>query len=50
MIAAAIYTDQFHKNEQDGWYGHCFILAWISFAITLISSIIYFVLRKKTAA
>ncbi|KAG7269937.1 hypothetical protein CRUP_005554, partial [Coryphaenoides rupestris] len=29
MIAAAIYTDQFHKNEQNGWYGHCFILAWI---------------------
>ncbi|KAJ4921526.1 hypothetical protein JOQ06_015421 [Pogonophryne albipinna] len=49
MIAAAIYTDRFHLDENDGWYGHCFILAWIAFAITLISSIIYFVLRKKTA-
>nr|XP_019965605.1 PREDICTED: epithelial membrane protein 2-like [Paralichthys olivaceus]XP_019965606.1 PREDICTED: epithelial membrane protein 2-like [Paralichthys olivaceus] len=49
MIAASIYTDIFHKNENEGWYGHCFILAWISFALTLISSITYFVLRKKTA-
>uniref|UniRef100_A0A4W5PAW7 Epithelial membrane protein 1 n=1 Tax=Hucho hucho TaxID=62062 RepID=A0A4W5PAW7_9TELE len=49
MIAASIYTDIFHKKELDGWYGHSFILAWISFAFTFISSIIYFVLRKKTA-
>uniref|UniRef100_A0A3P8V7P5 Epithelial membrane protein 1 n=2 Tax=Cynoglossus semilaevis TaxID=244447 RepID=A0A3P8V7P5_CYNSE len=49
MIAAAIYTDRFHIDEQFGWYGHCFILAWIAFALTLISSITYFVLRKKTA-
>ncbi|KAM6956885.1 epithelial membrane protein 1 [Aplochiton taeniatus] len=49
MIAASIYTDIFHKNESSGWYGHCFILAWISFAFTFISCIIYFVLRKKTA-
>ncbi|CAL8287202.1 unnamed protein product [Boreogadus saida] len=49
MIAAAIYTDRFHLKEYTGWYGHCYILAWISFSITFISSIIYFVLRKKTA-
>lgn len=49
MIAASIYTDRFHTNEQFGWYGHSFVLAWISFAFTFISSIIYFVLRKKTA-
>ncbi|XP_056144059.1 epithelial membrane protein 2-like [Lampris incognitus] len=49
MIAASIYTDRFHLEEKSGWYGHCFILAWISFAITFISSITYFVLRKKTA-
>lgn len=49
MIAASIYTDRFHLDEKYGWYGHCFILAWISFALTFISSIIYFVLRKKTA-
>lgn len=50
MIAASIYTDRFHTNEQNlGSYGHCFILAWIAFALTFLSSIIYFVLRKKTA-
>ncbi|KAM7372372.1 hypothetical protein PAMP_009545 [Pampus punctatissimus] len=49
MIAASIYTDRFHIDEKFGQYGHCFILAWISFALTFISSIIYFVLRKKTA-
>ncbi|XP_029363993.1 epithelial membrane protein 1 [Echeneis naucrates] len=49
MIAASIYTDRFHVDEADGWYGHSFILAWISFVLTFISSITYFVLRKKTA-
>ncbi|XP_067089464.1 epithelial membrane protein 2-like [Osmerus mordax] len=49
MIAASIYTDIFHQQETNGWYGHSFILAWISFAFTFISCVIYFVLRKKTA-
>ncbi|KAM3597841.1 uncharacterized protein V6R79_009983 [Siganus canaliculatus] len=49
MIAASIYTDRFHLDESNGWYGHSFILAWIAFGLTFISSITYFVLRKKTA-
>ena len=49
MIAASIYTDRFHIDEKDGWYGHSYILAWIAFGFTFISSITYFVLRKKTA-
>ncbi|KAG8006426.1 Epithelial membrane protein 2 [Nibea albiflora] len=49
MIAASIYTDRFHRDEKFGWYGHSYILAWIAFGFTLISSITYFVLRKKTA-
>ncbi|KAM8844091.1 epithelial membrane protein 1 [Spinachia spinachia] len=49
MIAASIYTDRFHIDEGNGWYGHSFILAWIAFSLTFISSITYFVLRKKTA-
>lgn len=49
MIAASIYTDRFHLDEKDGWYGHSYILAWIAFGFTFISSITYFVLRKKTA-
>ncbi|XP_008413721.1 epithelial membrane protein 1 [Poecilia reticulata] len=48
MIAASIYTDRFHTNEKSiGNYGHSFILAWIAFGLTFISSIVYFVLRKK---
>ncbi|MFT7804016.1 epithelial membrane protein 2-like [Arapaima gigas] len=47
MIAASVYTNVFHKNK-NGFYGHSFVLAWISFVLTLISSIIYFILRKKT--
>ncbi|KAM9784528.1 epithelial membrane protein 2-like isoform X2 [Syngnathus typhle] len=49
MIAASIYTDRFHLDESIGSYGHSYILAWIAFALTFISTIIYFVLRKKTA-
>uniref|UniRef100_G3NVZ4 Epithelial membrane protein 1 n=1 Tax=Gasterosteus aculeatus TaxID=69293 RepID=G3NVZ4_GASAC len=48
MIAASIYTDRFHLDESVGWYGHSYILAWIAFSLTFISSITYFVLRKKT--
>ncbi|XP_028670218.1 epithelial membrane protein 2 [Erpetoichthys calabaricus] len=51
MIAASIYTDQyttFHSgfNEQ-GTFGYSFILAWIAFPFTLISGIMYLVLRKR---
>ncbi|XP_065134571.1 epithelial membrane protein 2-like [Paramisgurnus dabryanus] len=49
VIAASIYTDVFHKQESDGWYGSSFILAWISVCLTFISCVTYFVLRKKTA-
>ncbi|XP_010864597.1 epithelial membrane protein 1 [Esox lucius] len=47
MIAVSVYTDIFHKEDQ-GWYGHSFILAWISFALTFILGVIYIVLRKKS--
>ncbi|KAJ8363302.1 hypothetical protein SKAU_G00121340 [Synaphobranchus kaupii] len=48
MIAASIYADLFHKDENNGSYGHCFTIAWISFVFCFISSVIYFVLRKKS--
>ncbi|XP_069763044.1 epithelial membrane protein 2 [Narcine bancroftii] len=50
MIAASIYTDHeqtFHKNLHEGNYGYSFILAWIAFAFTFISGIMYIVLRKR---
>ncbi|XP_062304295.1 epithelial membrane protein 1 [Osmerus eperlanus] len=51
MIAASIYTAQFHHQEREeglGWYGHSFILAWVSFVFTFLLGVVYVVLRKKS--
>lgn len=51
MIAASIYTAQhnsFHvASLQEGRYGSSYILAWISFPMSLISGLMYLVLRKR---
>ncbi|XP_070838213.1 epithelial membrane protein 2 [Chaetodon trifascialis] len=51
MIAASIYTAQktsFHAvSLQKGSYGSSYILAWISFPMTLIGGLMYLVLRKR---
>uniref|UniRef100_A0A3P9PBK0 Epithelial membrane protein 1 n=1 Tax=Poecilia reticulata TaxID=8081 RepID=A0A3P9PBK0_POERE len=47
MTAASIYTAQLHTTEKKGGYGHSYILAWISFVLTLFLTITYIVLRKK---
>ncbi|EFB25176.1 hypothetical protein PANDA_011689, partial [Ailuropoda melanoleuca] len=57
MIAASIYTDRredLHKNNlglyaltQNGNYGYSFILAWVAFAFTFISGLMYLILRKR---
>ncbi|XP_074052488.1 epithelial membrane protein 2 [Macrotis lagotis] len=56
MIAASIYTNQHgvvHENYalyqevNNGNYGYSFILAWVAFAFTLISGIMYLILRKR---
>ncbi|TKS91737.1 Epithelial membrane protein 2 [Collichthys lucidus] len=52
MIAASIYTaqkDSFHKQVglKEGSYGSSYVLAWISFPMTLISGLMYLVLRKR---
>ncbi|KFO20980.1 epithelial membrane protein 2 [Fukomys damarensis] len=56
MIGAAIYTDRredFHRTNlvylqtSEGRYGYSFILAWVAFAFTLVSSLMYTVLRKR---
>lgn len=51
MTAASIYTDQkdsFHvPSLKEGSYGSSYILAWISFPLTLISGLMYLVLRKR---
>ncbi|XP_006007494.1 epithelial membrane protein 2 [Latimeria chalumnae] len=51
MIAASIYTDrekEFHQSLREGGnYGYSYILAWVAFAFTLISGLMYLVLRKR---
>ncbi|XP_069503939.1 epithelial membrane protein 2 [Ambystoma mexicanum] len=56
LIGASIYAakhEDFHAKLsntdlfQDGTYGYCFILAWVAFAFTLISSAMYLILRKR---
>ncbi|KAK9534650.1 hypothetical protein VZT92_007080 [Zoarces viviparus] len=51
MIAASVYTAQnksFHvASLQEGSYGSSYILAWISFPMTLVSGLMYLVLRKR---
>ncbi|XP_066497006.1 epithelial membrane protein 2 [Tiliqua scincoides] len=56
MIAASIYTDlhqELHKSafysfdQKNGQFGYSYILAWIAFAFTLLSGIMYLILRKR---
>ncbi|XP_030646497.1 epithelial membrane protein 2 [Chanos chanos] len=51
MIGASIYTAQrtsFQSTEfYKGSYGYAFILAWVAFPMTLISGLMYLVLRKR---
>ncbi|XP_022612698.1 epithelial membrane protein 2 [Seriola dumerili] len=51
MVAASIYTAQknsFHvPSLQEGSYGSSYVLAWICFPMTLISGLMYLVLRKR---
>ncbi|KAM3864365.1 epithelial membrane protein 2 [Diretmus argenteus] len=51
MIAASVYTaekDTFHVGSiKTGSYGSSYILAWVSFPMTLISGLMYLVLRKR---
>ncbi|XP_067830701.1 epithelial membrane protein 2-like [Heptranchias perlo] len=47
VTAASIYTVHFHHDDQTGWYGSSYVLAWICFPLTLGSSIMYIILRKR---
>ncbi|KAM5228415.1 epithelial membrane protein 2 [Ctenodactylus gundi] len=57
MIGASIYTDRrqdlhdknglYYAWTSDGRYGYSYILAWVSFAFTLVSGTMYMVLRKR---
>lgn len=57
MIAASIYTDrrediheknmQFYYMTKGGSYGYSYILAWVAFACTFVSGMMYLILRKR---
>ncbi|XP_072549463.1 epithelial membrane protein 2 [Salminus brasiliensis] len=51
MIGASIYTAErtsFQpKDVQTGEYGYSFVVAWVAFPMTLISGMMYLVLRKR---
>ncbi|XP_073713473.1 epithelial membrane protein 2 [Misgurnus anguillicaudatus] len=51
MTAASIYTAEhmtFKSQEfEKGDYGYCFVLAWVAFPMTLLSGLMYLVLRKR---
>lgn len=48
MSGAIIYTVMSPEWKDDGdSFGYAFVLAWLAFPLTLISGLIYIVLRKK---
>ncbi|XP_063171070.1 epithelial membrane protein 2 [Candoia aspera] len=57
MIGASVYTDrhtELHQGPQydlldvkSGRFGYPYILAWIAFAFTLLSGLMYLILRKR---
>ncbi|XP_051571562.1 epithelial membrane protein 2-like [Myxocyprinus asiaticus] len=51
MTAASIYTAEhlnFKSGEfKNGDYGYAFVLAWVAFPMTLMSGLMYLVLRKR---
>uniref|UniRef100_A0AAQ4QYA1 Epithelial membrane protein 1 n=1 Tax=Gasterosteus aculeatus aculeatus TaxID=481459 RepID=A0AAQ4QYA1_GASAC len=49
MIAASVYTAKPPPSSQEeGRYGHSYVLAWISFVLTFILAVTYLILRKKS--
>ncbi|KAA0721905.1 Epithelial membrane protein 2 [Triplophysa tibetana] len=47
MVALSVYTDHFHRDEKDGWYGWSYIMAWFGWLLTLFTGIMYIILRKR---
>ncbi|XP_031418090.1 epithelial membrane protein 1 isoform X1 [Clupea harengus] len=47
MVALAVYTDHFHRGEKEGWYGYSYILAWLAWLLSLLTGVLYIILKKK---
>ncbi|XP_030053686.1 epithelial membrane protein 3 [Microcaecilia unicolor] len=47
-VIYASHVNEFHPTRKSGGYfGHCFVLAWVAFPLSLISGIVYIHLRKR---
>ncbi|XP_063798844.1 epithelial membrane protein 3 [Pseudophryne corroboree] len=47
-VIYAIHVKEFNKTKGEGGsFGHCFILAWIAFPLSMLSGIMYIHLRKR---
>lgn len=57
MIGASVYTNrrsELHRGliysrleVESGRFGYSYVLAWVAFAFTLLSGLMYLVLRKR---
>lgn len=47
MCAAIIYTVMSPDDSPRTQFGYAYVLAWVAFPLSLISGLIYIVLRKK---
>ncbi|KAM3826859.1 epithelial membrane protein 2 isoform 1-T3 [Vipera latastei] len=57
MIGASVYTDrqaELHRGSsygpagvESGHFGYSYVLAWVAFAFTLLSGLMYLILRKR---
>lgn len=47
MCGAIIYTVMSPDDGAGSQFGYAYVLAWVTFPLSLISGLIYIVLRKK---
>ncbi|XP_035037171.1 peripheral myelin protein 22a [Hippoglossus stenolepis] len=47
MCAAIIYTVMSPDDSSSRQFGYAYVLAWVAFPLSLISGLIYIILRKK---
>ncbi|PIO26652.1 hypothetical protein AB205_0127260 [Aquarana catesbeiana] len=47
-VIYASHVKEFHQDKPEGGhFGHCFVLAWVAFPLSLVSGIMYIHLRKR---
>ncbi|MEE6483095.1 hypothetical protein FKM82_013431 [Ascaphus truei] len=47
-VIYASHVTEFHsKRDKEGYFGHCFVLAWVAFPLAMASGLMYIHLRKR---